>query len=250
MISRIEQQLGRTLDYSRRNSVVTLNDIPPDMLDDLRRLGPECLNWYLGYHLKRGNETAFEDFIRDVVIGGMDPKNWGYHDRLALVDDRSGEPLTMSVENTKELLSEVEGERWVCYSVDNAVEANRRAVTGALGAPGVLVRHAPYWWAPRREVSTHFLSPRLLTKTISDRDFDVAFRRWIARRVTWWAKPPRVDLTTASADQVVAALGIDASRVTADGAIALAALLREARLPFDPNTQVRGYIGPDAWYLA
>lgn len=247
MISKIEQELGRKLDASRRWTVPTLNEVSLDMLDDLRRLSPTCINFYLMYHLKRGSESLFEDFVRDVVKGGADPKTWGYCDSLVLVIDGAGKPLTMSADGTRELLSTIAGARWSCLSVENAVEVNRAPAQPSLGAPGVLLEHAPYWWkTPNREVQRHLVSSQESIAEVSDRAFPIAFRRWIARRVTWWAR--HVDLASATAEQVVAATGTEPALVSADGAIALAALLREAAQPFDPVTQVRGYIGPDEWY--
>src|SRR5262249_50418443 len=58
-ISRLEQQLGRTLEPTQRNSVSTLNDVTPAMLTELRRLSDVTVYMYLRYHLHEGSETAF-----------------------------------------------------------------------------------------------------------------------------------------------------------------------------------------------
>jgi hypothetical protein len=247
MISIIEHELGRELDVGLRNSVPTLNDITSEMLLELRQLPPDTVNTYLRFHLRPGSETAFEDFTRDVIRGEIDPRTWGYCDRLALVDERDrGAALMMSADQLRETLSAVEGERWARYSVEDAREVNRIAYA-SWGAPGVLVRHAPYWWTPpRKEVMGH-LGMRAV-EAVSEAGFVVAFRRWIAFRVSWWVRFRDLELATASARQVVEAIGVDMDRVSADGMIALSALLREAQSAFDPDTQVRGYIGPDEWF--
>src|SRR2546423_4223525 len=97
MIRKLEGELGRDLIIAQRHSVPTLNDITDAMLDELRQLSPETVNTYLKFHLREGNEAAFEDFVRDVVRGDMDPRTWGFRDVLALVgEDTRGEALTMS----------------------------------------------------------------------------------------------------------------------------------------------------------
>jgi hypothetical protein len=248
MITRLETQLGRALDRERHHAVATLNDVTPDMLEDLRRIGPELVNTYLKYHLAEGSEPAFEDFTRDVIRDGKDPEGWGFRDVLAILKEKTkGAALAMTVEGTRAALAAIEGERWLRLSLDGASEANRRAADSGRGAPGVLVRGAPYWWAARHlEVSSYFVSTPM--DPISDAGFAVALRRWIALRAAWWAMHARVDLATSTPAQVGAAIGVAPDSVSVDGAIALTALLREARLAFDPATQLRGYVAPDAWF--
>jgi hypothetical protein len=71
----------------------------------------------------------------------------------------------------------------------------------------------------------------------------IGLRRWIARTIA--ARLLGADLSSLTADAALAQLGSDLS---ADGRIALTALLREARLPFDYRRQVPGFVGPDCWY--
>ena len=248
MISRLENELGRALDIALKHSVPTLNDIAPAMLAELKRLPGHLVNTYLKFHVREGHEAAFEGFTRDVIRGDKDPETWGYRDVLALVEEPRREvALTMSAEQLRARLGEIDGERWARYSVADAREVNRRASESSWGEPGVLVRHVPYWWTPPgKQIQAHGGSQT--TELVSDADFAVAFRRWIAFRVAWWVRSAIADLAAASPRQVADAVGVSMDKVTGDGAIAMAALIREAQLPFDPDKHVRGYVGLDEWY--
>jgi hypothetical protein len=247
-VQHLEKQLGRALDVAQQQAVPTLNDVTPQMVAELRALPGPFVNMYLKFHLRPGSEAAFEDFTRDVIRGDADAKTWGYRDVVALVTEQDrGQALTMSADQLRELLAGVEGERWVRYAVGDARRANQLAASGAIGAPGVLVRHVPYWWKPpRKEVVAHLVSGA--TEAIPDAGLAVALRRWIATRAAWWAKFVAIELASASPQEVAQAIGIGMDRVTADGAIGLAGLIQEAQRPFDPEHHVRGYVGPDVWY--
>lgn len=245
MITRIEQQLGRTLELSQRFRVATLNDLTPDMVAELRRLSPECVNAYLRFHLRAGSEGAFEDFTRDVVRGGADAGTWGVRDVVAVSQDAErGEPLTLRADALRAALGALDGDV-VRLSVSNAREVNRRGYEATWGALGVLVRGAPYTWA--RPGMMVLLGPPA-TDAVSEAGFVVSFRRWIASRVAWAVKSTGLALATATPAQVAAAAGVAIDQVSPDGAAALAALIREAALPFHPDQHVRGYVGPDAWF--
>lgn len=254
-----ERELGRALDRAQRHSVPTLNDITATMLEELRRLSPLAVDAYLRWHLHPGSETSFDGFTRDVIRGEMDPKTWGHRDILALVgEDRRGAALTMTADQVRNMVAGIEGERWRRLSLHDARQVNRDAGASGWGAPGVLVRLAPYWWTPpRKEVKDYIVSSSWMSnvvpsevEVIPDANFVVAFRRWIACRVAWWAKARSIELSTASPRQLVDEIGTDINNVTSDGAAALSALIREAKLPFDPDQHVRGFVGPDEWYAA
>lgn len=250
MISIVERELGRALDFAQAHRVPTLNDITPTMLDDLRRLSPLCVNAYLRFHLREGSEHVFDEFTRDVIRGHMDSKTWGYRDVLVLVpEDDRGQALTMSVEQLRAIFAGIEGKRWACFAVKNPHQVKHGAGASAWGAPGVLVHHVPYFWAsPRKEAVVHVTSPLWEINDIPETGLVVAFRRWIALRVSWWAKFRSIELSSATPGQVAEAIGVDFDRVSADGLVALTALIREARGPFDPDKDVRGYTGPDEWF--
>ncbi len=193
MLTRLESQLGRPLDDSQRFAVATLNDVTSEMLGELRRIGSECVRTYLAFHLRQGSETAFEDFTRDVIHGGAEPRTWGFRDVLALLPIPSKRELTTTVETVKAALAPIEGERWRRFSIGGATEANRRASDFALGAPGVLVRSAPYWWAADHPAVTTCYAATPMD-ALGDDDFAIALRRWIALRTSWWALHAGVDL--------------------------------------------------------
>jgi hypothetical protein len=245
-IRKLEEELGRNLLLAQHHSVATLNDITDTMLDELRRTSPETVTTYLKFHLREDNEGAFEDFVRDVVRGGMDPRTWGFRDVVALVgEDVRGGALTMSAAQVQALLSCVDGERWVRYSVQDVRRA--RGGDSGWGAPGVLVRHAPYWWEPSDARVSKYLGAEGIDR-FTDHEFVITFRRWQASRASWWAKFKDVNIATASPRQIAEAIGVDMHSVSVDGEIALAALIREAQLPFDTDRQARGFIGPDEWF--
>lgn len=248
MIESVERQLGRRLDTACRGATRTLNEITPDMLRELRLLDPSSVNTYLQFHLAPGSTPFFEDFARDVIRGVVSPESWGYRDLIAVVREPGrGGALKMSAEGARDMLAGVEGARWERRSIGVAVEVNRRGGESTWGAPGVLVRHAPYSWEPpRNEIALSVVSEP--TDSVSEKGFLVAFRRWIALRVAWWAGHARIDLATSSEKEVAAVVGVEWALVSRDGAVALEALRQEAQLAFDPSVHVRGFVGPDEWY--
>lgn len=246
MISRIEKFLGRDLDPALQSSVPTLNEIPADMLDDLRRLPEHMVGTYLKFHLK-GDEHPFEDFINEVVRGGREPATWGCKDVLAVVDEVHRNAPTMSVDQIRASLGHIEGERWAMLSVGDPRHANRNQHAPALGEPGVLVRQVPYW-KRRYGKGISSVAASASIQRLSEAELVVAFRRWIARRVAWWMSRKPIDLAKATPQQIAEAIDVRMDKVSTDGEIALAALIREAQQPFDPERHVRGYTGPDAWY--
>ncbi|HWE30024.1 MAG TPA: hypothetical protein VHB97_18560, partial [Polyangia bacterium] len=114
---------------------------------------------------------------------------------------------------------------------------------GTLGLPGVLVRAARYWWSAEGFTSLYVHAP---LERIADDDIPVAIRRWMASRMTWWAREYLAQ-GAPTFDGVVAAVtgGADVAP-SADARIAIAALLRELALP--DGDRPLGFRGPDEWY--
>src|SRR5262249_19632965 len=246
-------------DPGRFRSIATLNDVTVDMIRDLRVLArgemESDAETYLRLHIHHpGYRAYWREFIRDVVHDGADPATWGTQDVLVAVRADPRAPLAIGVDRVKAELAGMPGERWWCLSVADAVEVNRRGEDEWWGAPGVLVRGVPYWWQTGRPWAMaltvagalvgHAVGP---VRAVPEHRFDVALRRWIALRASWWARRGGA-LAAADVDQLAAAIGVARSPVSRDATLALAALLREARAPFDPRTQVRGFVGPDRWY--
>ena len=61
----VERALGRTIDDSVYQSIATLNDATPAMIEDLRRLAsaPVLVNAYLRYFVVRYKVDQYEDFL-------------------------------------------------------------------------------------------------------------------------------------------------------------------------------------------
>lgn len=253
-----EKELGRALNRAHLHIVPTLNEIAAPMVEELQRLSWLAADAYLRWHVRPGSEPFHADFYRDVVRGGADPKAWGVRNVLVAVDERrKGQALAMTADGARATLAGVEGERWMRISVSNARDANRSSASSGPGAPGVLVRDAPYWWAPPEGAMDYIVFSASMSNVIPvemdiilEHEFVVAFRRWIARRVSWWARSKftTTELSSATPERVAAAIGVGWHQVSMDGTVALAALIREAALPFHPDKHVYGYIGPDEWF--
>lgn len=252
MSLRIEKLLQREFDPSEFRSTPTLNDVPGWMIEELRVLAREAdvlVYSYLSYHLKI-DHWGFDEFLRDVVRGTADPKTWGYKDCFVhIAEGGVDELLAMTVELIKAELEDVPGDRWFTEAFHEPLRANNPHPLPPAGPPGVLVRQVPYWWrAPRKTLQTLIILPEhLLVTRIPESGIGIAHRRWVASEIGRMGQ--RLDLSSIDAPQLLEAFEVEPSQVSEDGLIALTALLREARLPFDPTVQVRGYIGPDEWYL-
>jgi hypothetical protein len=88
-----------------------------------------------------------------------------------------------------------------------------------------------------------------LVEQLDEASARLALRRWIALRLSWWARRYLEEAGAASVeDGLLAAVGAAPKELTTDAAIAVRALMKEVKLPYDPDRDVRGYMGPDAWY--
>jgi hypothetical protein len=218
--------------------IPTLNDVPPELVRELRGLERHDADSLLARRLAAGREhqRLVPAFVDEVVHGGADAATWGRRDLLVVADEGARDPLFMSADWLRRLVAPVVGERWVRLAVADAAEVERRADEPFWGSPGVLVRDAAY----------HFVPPPGAVTVVADgpleriADLEVALRRWIARRAAWRARRLGVELARV---ETLAPAG-----ASNDARLALRGLAAEARLPFDPARQVRGFAAPDAVY--
>ena len=146
---------------------------------------------------------------------------------------------------------EIEGSRWWRARPAPAGDVNHSLHWSGWGAVGARIDNVPYWWRhPKATMDSDCTdNTGSLVEQLDEASARLALRRWIALRVSWWARAYlEASGTDAVEDGLLAALGATRQELTADAAIAVRALAREAALPYDPEQQVRGFIGPDAWY--
>jgi hypothetical protein len=251
-MKRVEEALGRVIDDRFYHSVPSLNDVQPSMVEDLRRLvsTPRLINPYLRFHVVRYQLNQYEDFVRDVVVGGIAPSAWGFRDVLVQLDEPNRTfCLGLDWRQVLDRMAPIEGDRWWRAMVRSAPSVNLS--WSGWGAIGVRIDHVPYWW--RHPPGTHAApcsdEEGVCIEHIDERDAPVALRRWIASRIWWWAEAYlREAGRDANEDGVLAALAPEPGSLSADARIALRALLRECASGFDPARDACGFVGPDDWY--
>ena len=248
----VEQALGRAIDDGACHSIATLNEASPAMIEDLRRLVPDgyLINAYLRFHVVRYKMDNSEDFVKDVVIGGAEPSTWGFRDVFVHLE----EPdrmfcLGLHWDLLRDRFAATAGARWWRACVSSV--ANSEASWSGWGAIGMRIDHVPYWWRhPEGMMDSRCTDETgTLVEKVDDEAAPLALRRWIAFRIGWWAKDYlQRSGPAATAEGILTAMDAGPSDLSADGRIALHALVRECASAFDPERQVRGFVGPDEWY--
>jgi hypothetical protein len=247
--SALERLLGRELPASERGSVSTLNDLPHERLQEAAALAARArlaAVEYLLFYVGNAELDHASDFVDDVLLGGADPRSWGISDVLFAPGTKLVNALQIDVPTVLQPLEVIVGERW--WRV--APERELWDWSGLCGAPGVLVRRAPYVWsaeAARLGVGGHALYDEPLEQV---HDLAIAMRRWMASRVAWQLAQQGVTLAAdATVSDVMTALSADVP-CSADAEIAIRGLLREERELGPASDAVPGFRGPDEWYAA
>lgn len=221
--------------------VATLYDLTDAQLAEARALRGESGRLAAVRYLHRlvdgCNLGTAAEFVEDVIEGGADSRTWRRRDLICSPVGKARDLLTRPLSELRSVVDTVDGERWV------RIRPRMGSWTSAQheAAPGVLVRSAPYWWRGPAGTCTSLVSG---AEVEAIDDLDLAGRRWIASQV---ASELRARPLPDTAAAIVEALGVDGP-LSADGEIALAALLHERAIA--PDDRPPGFRGPDAWYRA
>jgi len=239
-MSHLETLIGRNLEPSEQHSVPTLNELPPLMLEEARKLArvsrPMAVS-YLQYHVAEA--AVATDFCDDVLLGTHAMATWGIRAVLCYRDLSIDELMNEPVEEMIAEMGVFIGERWYRKQPN-------REFTESRGAPGVLVRAANYLW--KRPLGAASVVAGSDIEQIADANIVIAFRRWIASRIGWQAED-YLSTNGVTAAGILAALAHDPASVSVDASVAISALVHEAALLRSAETDLPlGYMGPDDWY--
>jgi len=216
----------------------------------LKRGGPLPAVEYLGFFVAEQDSGDVMDFCEEVVKGGSDAATWRISDCLVGVVEERRAGIGLTIERYIAALDGVAGERWFRLRQDDVPLWDRLPDVG----PGTLIRGMRYWTpfdVPNRDAPIRRLRlDALEVDRVPDGDIDVAIRRWMATCAAWWARDYLLGEGPRATVAGIVAAYPEPVTPSADGLIALAALVREARSG-DPRWlgQV-GFIGPDDWYRA
>jgi hypothetical protein len=215
-----------------------LNAIPPDVLEQARRLDGEERHRFLLASATPVNRAFLRHFIRDVVDGGADPATWGYG-KVLLPDLSLSALLASSAEGVARSLGRPGEGGWLRVATDPPEDPSDRYV----GAPAVPRPELKYLWRPPHGVTARPL--RMASRLRPVADMAVAVRRWMAYRAALVAGPRWERLVEPG--RIAGTLGIDPGDVSPDGAKALAALAAEAEMGGDTPAPP-GFRGADSLY--
>jgi hypothetical protein len=234
-----EKALGRELAPNEIESVHNLNDFPPALNAEARRLPTLMRRDFLRALVDSAARRELVSFEDAVFNRGKDPKTWLRGGVVGPWLTTHAELGSLGVEELLGPLGHPRGEPWVRMPIDAKEWRNRDSFAGA---PVVPCDDADYRtvFAPR----TMQLLPPLPT-LVPVADVAISTRRWLASRLAQAGRPfERLD-DPVTLEEVCGRIGID--RLSDDAAIAVKALIAERALPPPPDG-VPGFIGPDAWY--
>ncbi|HEX4417469.1 MAG TPA: hypothetical protein VH165_06190 [Kofleriaceae bacterium] len=254
-LRRLAEYLDRPVHEAERGSIATFNDLPPTMVEEVKAIRsrggrlPACD--YLAFFVATHDGCDVEDFCEEVLEGGAEVATWHIRDCLVGVAERHREGISLTVERYLAILDPMPGERW--YRVDALHPHDDKFPVPGTG-PGTLMRDTHYWTSidmekPYPPIHRLIISPeRLTVSRIPAENIDVEIRRWMASVAAWWASEYLLaEGDRATAEGVLAAYQ-ERVEPSADGLIAIRALVREARLGHPRWPGQSGYIGPDDWY--
>jgi hypothetical protein len=253
-ISRVAEYITRAVTESERGFVATFNDIGADMLEELRsirrRAGriPTCD--YLGFFVATRGDGDAESFCEEVVEGGAAASTWRIADRLIGGHEHQREGVSLTVDHYLDGMEGIQGERW--HQLAPNSYAGNDIGTPDLG-PGVLIRDTRYWTSIRIPNQRPWVQGLILPAKdqllhIANDQIDVAVRRWMATTAAWWTKEYLMAQGPRATVEGVIAAYPEPVTPSADGLVAIRALVREAQAG-DPRWPSHvGFIGPDEWY--
>jgi hypothetical protein len=236
-----EKALGRELAPEEIESVHNLNDFPPALVAEARRLPQLLRRDFLRSLVDPVARRLVGQFDDAVFEKGQDPKTWRRGGVLGprIATTTWAELGSLGVEEILLPLGHPRGAPWVRMPID--LEWWRKRSSFA-GAPVVPRPDADYRtvFPPGTGLRLPPLPPLLPVVNVA-----VPTRRWLASQLAHAGRPPERLHDPVTVEEVCARIGVP--RLSDDAAIAVKALIAERALPAPPDG-VPGFIGPDAWY--
>jgi len=234
-----EQALGRQLAAEEIGSVHHLNEFPPALLAEARRLPTLLRRDFLRALVDQAARRDVVFFEDAVFERGEDPKTWNRGGVVAPWLATHAELGLLSVEEILVPLEHPPGEPWMRMPINVREWRNRDPFAGA---PVVPRSHVDYLTiiAPRTERLLPPLPPLLPVADVA-----VATRRWLASRLAQAGRPREHLEDHVTIEELCDRIGVH--RLSDDAIIAVKALSAEHALPA-PSDGVPGFIGPDALY--
>jgi hypothetical protein len=243
--SALERLLGHALPASEKGSIVTLNDLPHERLQEAAALAAQArlaAVEYLLFYVEHAELDHASDFVEDVLLGGADSRSWGLSDVLFVPRTNPASAVQIDVPAVLQPLEGMAGERWW------RVEPERKFWdwSGLCGAPGVLVRQVSYLWATeaaRLGVEGHALHDEPLEQV---HDLAIATRRWFSSRIQWELREHDAS-ELSSISGVCSALGVRLETLSHHGRKTIQGLVKEISFATH-DMRAPGFRGPDEWY--
>lgn len=243
----IESILGRELKSEEEGSFPNLNEFPPHLLTEARKIVAESGSRLLAFRFVKfyvgpGKVGEVKCFVEDVVAGDEEPSTWRRVDRYYMPAEEFPQMLGLTVAEALGPLEHAPGERWFRVTPLRSLWSG----SGEFSRPFVLQPSTEDEWHPPTGAICQLRLGRKYLERIDD--VAVAVRRWMASRVAWQFAQQGVKLTTdATVSDVMTALSVDVP-CSADAEIAIRGLLREERELGPSADTVPGFRGPDEWY--
>ena len=253
--SRVSDALGRQVDETERASVGTFNELSVAMVAEARHIrntrGRLDTCEYLSFFVGAQHEGDAEAFCEDVIENGQAAATWRIADLLCGGHELRREGIRWTTSEYRSSFEGLTGERW--FRTISAIEKYDRIPPADTG-PGVVYRGTRYWTQRQHAPGPVPLRYTVIDSTyevierVSEEQLDIQIRRWMTSTAAWWAnKYLTSEGPRATLEGVITAYP-GAVEPSADGLVAIRALVREAKSG-DPRWPGQvGFIGPDEWY--
>ncbi len=174
----VEKMVGRPFRSEGHKSVRSFNDLPLELLGEVRELARKsraAAAVYLRHYVEHWD--GYDDFIDDVLIAEKSAEDWGVRDVIVYPSSQLSLLLRQELSGVLVSLSAFAGER--CRVVPTL--RTWWEYPGYGGAPGVVVADSPYWFEVGKNLSfSAFEGERL--EPIKE-GFESALCCWVASRV-------------------------------------------------------------------
>jgi hypothetical protein len=246
----IQRVVKRDIPLSEQDSIATLNDLPGWMVEEAREIARESRVGavrYLRFYVAAHRSSSAEDFVEDVLQNGQAAATWRIRDAL-FVPHEPRHIIEVAVDRYVDGLAAVDGERWFRMRPKGAEHLSDYLP----GMVGIVQRQTRYWHVTPDRITRCPLALAADVEAVDPAQLHGSIRRWIARRLAWWARAYlEQHRGHATCDGIIASASEPGGpEATADARVAATALAREAATHGDSTAfPLRaGFLGPDVWY--
>lgn len=245
---KIEQLLGKKVDWTQKGVFKNLNLIPSDFIKEVRSLPTLQSRRYLRYFISKDDQRwKLPPFFRAVILNNEDQTTWRLGSILAPDSDKETfvQVLQGGQVFIEQLLEAEPDEKWMAFPQTRHHPRSGHQLF--MGAPHVIRPLLNYRW--RSPTGVIHLDFSTLEHIVLVENLSVTIRRWIASMVAHQASLHKVLGQVWEPLELVQQIYPEVQTLSDDAQIAIQALYLECT-QLEKNERITsGYLGPDKWYM-